>query len=203
MLPSLFNLLATTAYPVPSRVEMIQAVRVASDEAAGAGSTLLARYYEDHPELASGGSEQAMNDFNIIRVAVDDDVARRARPIVDTYERQIAAQQRMIDRLRFLSPAVLMQDALNDVAGTGTARHQHFLEQVDRFHARWRGFIVPLIFQKARVTTFDAVPSFTYAEESIAAVARRVSIAILGLMGPAVPIGWLGLVRLRRYPIVD
>jgi hypothetical protein len=59
-----------------------------------------------------------------------------------------------------------------------------------------------LIFQKARVTTFDAVPSFTYAEESIAAVARRVSIAILGLMGPAMAIGWLGLVRLRRYPIV-
>jgi hypothetical protein len=29
-----------------------------------------------------------------------------------------------------------------------------------------------------------------------------VSIAILGLMGPAVTIGWLGLVRLRRYPIV-
>jgi ABC-2 type transport system permease protein len=71
-----------------------------------------------------------MNDFNIIRVAVDEDVSRRARPVVDRYEQQLTRQQTLIDRLRFLSPAVLMQDALNDVAGTGAARHRHFLGQV-------------------------------------------------------------------------
>ena len=98
LLPSMFNLLATTIYPVPSRVDMIQAVRVASDAATSAGSTLLARYYEDHPELASGGAEQAMNDFSVIRVAVDSDVARRVRPVVDRYEQQLARQQAMIDR---------------------------------------------------------------------------------------------------------
>ena len=105
---------------------------------ASAASTLLARYYEDHPELASGGAEQAMNDFNIVRVAVDDDVARRVRPVVDRYEQQIARQQATIDRLRFLSPAVLMQDALNDVAGTGMPRHRPS-SPGDRYHARWRG----------------------------------------------------------------
>ena len=202
MLPSLFNLVATTLYPVPSRVEMIQAVRVASDEAAGAGSTLLARYYEDHPELASGGAEQAMNDFNIIRVAVDDDVARRARPVVDRYEQQLASQQRIIDRLRFLSPAVLMQDALNEVAGTGSPRHKDFLDQVDRFHAQWRGFVVPLIFQKARVTDAASAPRFIYQEESTSTVARRVLTGWLGLMVPAAVMAWIGLRRLRRYPVV-
>ena len=202
MLPSLFNLLATTIHPVPSRVEMIQAVRVASDEAAGAGSALLARYYEDHPELATGGAEQAMNDFNIIRVAVDDDVAKRARPVVDRYERQLARQQTMIDRLRFLSPAVLMQDALNDVAGTGVPRHRHFLAQVDRYHAQWRGFVVPLIFQKTRVTNADLAPRFEYQEEATAAVVRRVLIAALGMVIPAVLMAFIGLRRLRRYPVV-
>jgi len=202
MLPSLFNLVATTLYPVPSRVEMIQAVRVASDEATGAGSTLLARYYEDHPELASGGAEQAMNDFNAIRVAVDDDVAKRARPVVDRYEQQLARQQQMIDRLRFFSPAVLMQDALNDVAGTGTPRHRHFLEQVDRFHAQWRGFVVPLIFQKARIADAAAAPRFAYEDEATVAVARRVVIGALGLTVPAVLMTGIGVRRLRRYPVV-
>jgi ABC-2 type transport system permease protein len=202
MLPSLFNLLATTAYAIPSRVEMIQAVRVASDEATAAGSTLLARYYEDHPELAAGSPERAMNDFNVIRVAVDDDVARRVRPVVSRYEQQIAGQQRLIDRLRFLSPAILMQDALNDVAGTGTSRHRHFVEQVDRFHARWRGFFVPLIVQKAQLAGFDDVPRFSYREEETSAIARRVLIASLGLVMPAAGLGWLGLRRLGRYPIV-
>jgi ABC-2 type transport system permease protein len=202
MLPALFNLLVTTIYPVPSRVEMIQAVRVASDEAAAAGSALLARYYEDHPELATGGAEQAMNDFNIIRVAVDEDVAKRARPAVDQYERQLARQQTMIDRLRFLSPAVLMQDALNDVAGTGVPRHRYFLEQVDRYHATWRAFVVPLIFQKARVTNADLAPRFEYREEPTTAVAHRVSIAALGLAIPAFVMGVIGIRRLRRYPVV-
>jgi ABC-2 type transport system permease protein len=49
LVPSLLNMAATTAYPVPSRVEMIQAMRIASDDATEEGSKLLARYYEDHP----------------------------------------------------------------------------------------------------------------------------------------------------------
>jgi len=202
LLPSMFNLAATTVYPVPSRVEMIQAVRVASDEATNAGSAALARYYEDHPDLAAGGAEQAMNDFNVVRVAVDDDVARRAKPVVDRYEEQLRRQQRLIDRLRFLSPAVLMQDALSDVAGTGVARHRHFLEQVDRFHAGWRRFIVPLIFQKGRITAFDGVPSFVYQEETTASVARRVAFGLIGLVVPAACLAVAGLWRFRRYPIV-
>ena len=190
LLPSLFNLIATTVHAVPSRVEMIQAVRVASDDASSAGSTLLARYYEDHPELAAGGAEQAMTDFNIVRVAVDDDVSRRVRPVVERYEQQLVRQQRLIDRLRFLSPAIVMQDALNDVAGTGSARHRHFLAQVDRYHAGWRGFVVPLIFQKQKITALDDVPSFSYQEERTRGLVRRVSIDLAGLLVPATAIAW-------------
>jgi ABC-2 type transport system permease protein len=202
LLPSLFNLVATTIYPVPSRVEMIQAMRVASDEASAAGSTLLARYYEDHPELASDAAEQAMTDFNVVRVAVDDDVARRVRPVIARYEQQIAQQQRVIDRLRILSPAILMQDALNDVAGSGTARHRHFLAQVDRFHTRWRGYVLPLIFQKARVTSFEAVPTFAYEEENTSSAAARVAFGVVGMLVPAAALAALGLRRLRRYPVI-
>ncbi len=202
MLPSLFNLAVTTIYPVPSRVEMVQAMREASDDASAEGSKLLASYYEDHPELATGDAEQAMTDFNMIRVAVNDDVERRVRPVVERYERQIAAQQSAIDRLRFLSPAILMQEALNDLSGTGTARHRHFVNQVDRFHAEWRGYFTPLIFQRAQVASFDEVPRFAFVEESTGDVARRAGVGLAGLMLPAALIGWIGLARLRRYPVV-
>ena len=202
MLPSLFNLLATTVYPVPSRVEMVQAVRVASDEANAAGSKLLARYYEDHPELATGDAQQAMNDFNVVRVAVNDDVERRVRPVIDRFEQQVAGQQALIDRLRFLSPAILMQDALNDVAGTGTARHRHFMAQVDEFHRRWRGYFVPLVFRKVRFSAFDEIPRFQFEEETSGTVGGRVAISLVGLLVPALAIGWLGLRRMQRFPIV-
>jgi len=202
VLPAVFNLTATTLYPVPSRMDLVQAVRVASDEANAAGSKLLAGYYEDHPELATGDAAQAMTDFNVIRVAVNDDVERRVRPVVARFETQIASQQRLIDGLRFVSPAVLMQSALNDVAGTGHARHQVFVGQVDAFHAAWRGFFTPLIFQKARFLDYGSAPRFAWVEETSGAVAARVWPSVLGLLLPALAIGWWALGRLKRFPVV-
>jgi hypothetical protein len=46
------------------------------------------------------------------------------------------------------------------------------------------------------------VPSFTFQEESPASMARRVVIAIVGLMLPALGVAWAGVRRLRHYPIV-
>jgi ABC-2 type transport system permease protein len=202
LLPSMLNLLATTLYPVPSRVEMIQAVREASDEANAEGSKLLSKYYEDHPELAAGDATQAMNDFNIIRVAVSADVERRVRPVLDRYEAQLAGQQRVISGLRFLSPAILMQDALNDIAGTGIPRHRHFMAQVTAFHSQWRDHFVPLIFRKAQLAGFSELPSFRYDEEPAAAVAGRVGIALLGLLVPSIGLAVVGRSWLARYPVV-
>jgi len=202
MTPSLFNMAATSFYPVPSRVEMVQAIREAQDEANKGGSQALARFYEDHPELATGDPAQAMNDFNVVRVAVNDDVERRVRPVVNRYEEQIAKQQRVIDSLRFLSPAILMQSALNDIAGTGTDRHRDYLAQVDAYHQQWRDYFVPKIFAKTLIADFDQVPRFGYREEATSVVSARVTVALAGLLVPALVIGAIGLRRLRRFPVV-
>lgn len=202
LVPSLLNMLATTLYPVPSRVQMIQAVREASDEASEQGSVLLARYYEDHPDLAAGGAEQAMNDFNVIRVAVNAEVEARVRPVMARYEAQLERQRTLLARARLLSPAILMQDALNDLSGTGTARHARFLQQVLAYHERWRAHFVPLIFRKAQVERYDTLPTFVFRDEAAAAeVAGRVG-ASLGLMLlPVAGLGAIGWRRLRRFPV--
>lgn len=202
MTPALFNLAATMLYPVPSRVEMVQAMREAQDEANKGGSQALARFYEDHPELATGDPTQAMNDFNVVRVAVNDEVERRVRPVVNHYEAQIASQQQLIDSLRFLSPAILMQAALNDVAGTGTDRHRHYLAQVDAFHREWRDYFVPKIFTKTLIADFDSVPRFQYREEPVGTVASRVVAGVAGLLIPAIVLVVLGFRRMRRFPVV-
>ena len=45
-------------YPVPSRVQMIQAIRTASDSAMAEGFRVLARYYKDHPELVTAADRR-------------------------------------------------------------------------------------------------------------------------------------------------
>jgi ABC-2 type transport system permease protein len=179
----------------------VQAMRVAQDEASKGGAQALARFYDDHPELATGDPAQAMNDFNVVRVAVSNDVERRVRPVVTRYETQLTRQQRMIDSLRFLSPAILMQSALNDIAGTGTDRHRDFLAQVDGYHQQWRDYFVPKIFAKAQIVSFDEIPRFEYREEPTAAVARRVGLGLAGLLGPSAIIAVAGVRRLRRFTV--
>jgi ABC-2 type transport system permease protein len=198
--PTVINLGVTTAYPVPSRVRMIQAIRIASDTATTQGSKLLARYYEDHPELVTT-AEKASTDFNALRVAVNADVERQVRPVVEHYEQQLAAQQRTVGVLRYLSPAIVTQDALSDLAGTGSARHQHFVSLVDRFHREWREFFTPRILQKARVTNHSEIPAFVYVEEPFAHVLVRTSVNLLALAAPALCLAAAGLRRLPRFRI--
>jgi ABC-2 type transport system permease protein len=202
LVPSLLSMAATTMYPVPSRVEMIQAMRVASDEANAEGSKLLARYYEDHPELATGDAQQAMNDFNLVRVAVTSDVERRVKPVLDRYTQQLSAQQHLVGRARFLSPAILMQDALNDVAGTGGPRHANFVRQVEAYHQRWRDYFVRLVFEKRRLQDYSQIPRFVFNEESTADVTRRAAVSLAWLAAASLGIAAVAFMRLRRYPVV-
>jgi ABC-2 type transport system permease protein len=88
----------------------------------------------------------------------------------------------VIDGLRFLSPAILAQDALNDVAGTGTARHREFVRQVEAYHAAWREYFVPKILQKIRLASYEDVPRFRYLEEPLAAALARVLVGAAGLL---------------------
>lgn len=200
LVPSALNLLAETWYPVPSRVRMVQAVREASDEATAAGSRLLSRYYEDHPELAPAEADAtaAMSDFNAVRIAVADDVDRRVRPVLDEYARQLAGQQQLVDRLRFLSPAVLLQDGLNDLAGAGAARHRHFMTQVEAYHAAWRAYFQPRVLRRQPLADYRGVPAFHYEEEALSAVLARTAAASGLLAAPVCLLGLLAAAGLRR-----
>lgn len=202
LVPSLLDMGATALYPVPSRVTMIQTMREASDEANEKGASLLSRYYQDHPELAVGDAGQAMNDFNVVRLAVDAEVQGRVQPVLDRYERQLAAQRRLIAGLRILSPAILMQEALNDLSGTGTARHRYFLDQVSAFHDRWRAYFTPLIVGKRQVERYASLPAFVFEDERAGAAAGRVAASLALMALPAIVLGAIGLRRLRRFPVV-
>lgn len=201
ILPASLNLAVTTFHPVPSRVQMIQAIRLASDEATAQGSRVLAQYYEDHPELAADTTERAMTDFSLVRVAVNNEVERRVQPVVQRYHAQLEAQHRAVSWLRYLSPAVVAQDAMGDIAGTGTARHRHFAALVDEYHQEWREYFVPLIFQRARVTTPDTIPRFEYREEPFRSVAGRTLTGAAALAASALLLAVVGVRRLRRFPV--
>ena len=202
IIPSATALIAATLYPVPSRVEMIQAVRVASREASERGSQLLGAYFADHPELAPEGAVDP-GDYYSRKFVVEDEVSRQIAPLTERFEAQIRGQQSVVEQFRFLSPAVLAQQALNDLSGTGYSRFDHFRSEVGRFADEWKDHFLPQVFRKTVFTAeaFDELPRFSYRAQGPVAIAGRVGGAALMIALSAVLLLGVAWWALRRYPL--
>ena len=203
LIPSLLNVAVKSLHPVPSRVELIQAMRAASTEASAAGSRLLARYYEDHPELAD--SRSSASDFAAVSLAAQEEVDRRIQPVLARFDEQLEHQQSMVDRYRFLSPAIVAQASLFDIAGTSAHRYKHFLALTEEFHRAWSAHLGPRIVRRERLSpeNIDQLPRFQFREEGSDKVAGRVATGIGGLLLPSVLIGWLAMKAVQRAPIAS
>jgi len=166
-------------------------------------SKLMARYLEDHPELVST-SQDSMAQYAVRSVAMMDEIERRVQPVLQQFEDQIAKQQTLVDRYRFLSPAILTQSALYDLAGTNAFRYKHFLGLTERFHRQWRDYFNPLILRNAKLgpENIERIPSFEFQEESLSAVLGRVSVSAAGLVALTALAAGIAFRALRRYSII-
>jgi ABC-2 type transport system permease protein len=202
VLPSLLGLAVAARYPVPSRTLLVHAMRVAANDADRRGAELLEKYFQDHPELTGGGKPD-LGDFYTRYLSAEQDVEKRVAPVLERYDAALLAQQRMVSRLRLLSPAIAMQEALNDIAGTGLARHRRFLGQAWSFAEETKAFFMPRIFRREILSEadYDALPQFRFAEEPSGEVLRRVLPGLAWILLAAAVVGGVGLARLRRYAI--
>ncbi len=198
VVPAAAQLGVSALYPVPSRVALVGATRDASLDAQRRGSEVLSAYFEDHPELAPKGTRT--EGYWPTALAVQDEAARATAPVVAAFQSQLDAQQSALELLRFVSPALAFQQALQDVAGTGGARHAHFLRQVDRFHASWREALLPRVFAGDTLGAADhaRLPRFAYVEQPGADVVPRVALGVLALAWPTLLALGLGLLWLGR-----
>ena len=144
VLPAAINIASGLLHPLPSRVQMVTAQREASNDAVNRRSELLARYLEDHPEMA-GGVVAEEPGLGALAWAATDAVNRHLEEVTGEHDARRAEQIALVRRYRFLSPALLAQEVLIDAAGTGDARFASFQSQVRAFAEQWREFFVPAI----------------------------------------------------------
>ncbi len=192
VLPAAINIAAGLLHPLPSRVEMITAQREASNDAVNRRSELLARYLEDHPEMASGVVADEPG-LGALAWAATDAVNGHLEQVTAVHAARRAEQLALIGRYRFLSPALLTQEVLIDAAGTGDARFARFRSQVRAFAEQWRQFFVPAILADERMTAavLPGVPSFRFVDEQPVDVARRAAVPLL-VLGVLVALAGVG-----------
>ena len=197
VVPGLLNVAVQVASPVPSRLDFVIAMREASTEASRASAKLLAEYYHEHPELASNGSQ---GGFLPAFYASEREVERRLEPLMDDYEQRLTRQQQLVGLWRFVSPAVLAQEALIELAGSGLERQRSSNAQARDFLARWHEALAPKIFlgESLLPSDYDRLPSFEFAEPPVSFL--RFFGAVLGLLLPSLGVLMWTRRRLDRMP---
>ena len=183
VVPAALNLAAGLLHPLPSRVEMITVQREASNEAVNRRSELLARYLEDHPEMAGGVIPDSVNTAALSWAATDE-VNRRLEEVTRVYEERLQGQRDLVRRYRYASPALLAHSALLETAGTGDGRFDDFERQVRAFAEEWKAFFVPALLAGEQMSpdVVDGLPAFSYQEEPPSVSRARVLPPLLALL---------------------
>ncbi len=162
--PALLSVSAAALHPTPSRVALVTQTREASEAVKKEGSKLLSRYYEDHPELLPKGQPVDSTNFSLLYMRTQLAVEEAIRPAEARFERQLAKQQQLVRNYRFLSPAVFMQQSLNQAAGTGESRYVDFKKQVWAYYRTFQSYFARKVFRKETMTPADVdhIPAFRY-----------------------------------------
>ena len=200
--PSAVNLLIAVRYPMPSRVEAAVQARAATQDATVQGSRQLGQFLQDHPTSGSVGRE-GMRQFAMLQAQRDQRVADRLQAVESTFNAQLDKQLRLASWLSVLSPTMVAQGVLLDVAGTSRSRFDRFREEAASFQRQWRAYFEPRVLDAATLTPaeYAAAPSFAYVDESIAPVARRIALPVFVMAAAAFALLVLGFRGYRGYSL--
>jgi ABC-2 type transport system permease protein len=189
VVPGLASVAVDAIYPSPSRVELVNLARAAASEAEAQTTELEG----DHGKPAAADSGRRA-------VKMQAAFEQQVGPVLSRFREQNARQQAMVDKLRFISPAILLNEGLSDIAGGSVGRHQHFSAQTDAFHAELKQFFAERVERGAQLTAvdYDAMPQFVYQEPPDAELAGRVGASLLALVLAAAGLLALAAARLKR-----
>jgi ABC-2 type transport system permease protein len=165
--PSVLNQTASTLYPMPSRTILISEMREHKAEATKKQDEILDNFLRDHPEYAINDSTQSRNFYHRY-MASQKIVKEELEPIVGEYEDQLQKQQEWSRKLQWLSPAIVVQESLNQLAGTSTADYENYRGQVIEFAETWRTHLITFLYNNATFSQQDyaSLPQFTYSNNT-------------------------------------
>lgn len=190
--------------PIPPRTELAIATRDAETRSRRPVE-LLRAYYREHPDRYPTHPDFDVNvyDFPLYWFAIQREVDRLMHETLAAYDRAVADRRSLVSRVQAALPPVLAQESLNDLAGTGQARHRRFLQQVEAFHREHIAFFEPLIVSKTdlRREDYARMPRFVFVEEPSRPLALRVGGKISILWELAVALLALACLRRSRSPI--
>ncbi|WP_299465206.1 DUF3526 domain-containing protein [uncultured Microscilla sp.] len=171
MVPSLINQLSASIYPMPSRTILINEVRKAQAAADKAQDKILDEFLRNHPEIVVSREAKEGTAYRWWQryFASKEVVEKQMMPLLKKFDQKLVQQQQLERRLRFLSPSVMMQDVLNELAKTSTDHYRAYRQSVSRFTKKWKDFFIPMVYAEKEFTKemVNKWPQFTFDESKI------------------------------------
>ncbi len=199
--PAVLNLAAKSFYPLPSRIEMVQAMRLGDEQAAKESGFERAYRADLLRKSEEAALEASVNDFYLKVLPLEKQAEAIASPIFEKFESRKKQQQNFAENLKYLSPAAITQIAISELANHSAANFNDFNEQVAQYHEEWRNYFFQPVMENRKLSRAEVVniPRFTYEPESDGVVAGRIFGNVVALFLFAAAVIWFGFTQLRRY----
>lgn len=168
LIPSLVNQLAKEMNPIPSRLSVINHHQAMYNEMEQNLSDEMKKLYEKHPDWKSDDPVTAdlsnSTGWNINYLAKQYIAQIKHKPMADYYEDLVDKRNKSVDSFKFLSPSMILQSALVDMAGTSSRYYRSYLRQAQQYADTYRQYVFKRIFTNHHFThvEIENLPVFNF-----------------------------------------
>lgn len=184
VMPALIGAVGEAFYPAPSRLAYQSEMRQAQGMANREVDRLTSAFLLDHPDLTV--SEDEVPSYHRRVYLANREVEQRTAPILESFEDARENRQNLFSAVQYLSPAIVVENALDAAAGADTQRYLRFQSEARTVLAELSSRVGPAIVARRRISVaeFDAIPRFRFEEKPGAHVLteRTTSLIYLALL---------------------
>ncbi|WP_103865011.1 DUF3526 domain-containing protein [Aquimarina sp. I32.4] len=180
LIPAIMGQLSSSFYPIPSRTKMLNEMRALKAETTKKQDKILDNFLRDHPEYASK-DDQGKTSFWHRYMASQRIINDELSLLQDKYDGQLRKQHELIQQFQYTSPAIIVQQSLNAMAGTSSTNYEDYRNQVASFAQQWQDFFIPLLYKNKEFTKeqYADFPKFTYQSEAEVTITTKIVVLVL------------------------
>ena len=160
IIPSFVNIVASSIYPSPSRVEYVTAKRDIEKEFEKKEEAILEKYYEENPSENDNKTTDRFRRYWNKKFIFLTEKNKFMKAFESKFENQSMNQRKFTNSLSWFSPAIILQNTMNEIAETDTQHYLNFQNEAKVFQKEWTTYFYTKYknHQKLTVEDFNNFP---------------------------------------------
>lgn len=173
LVPSAINQIGKEIHPLPSRLEIVNHHQESYNQIEKNLDNEMKNLYKLHPDWYSEDPDTKdmshPTGWNINYLAKEYVTQLKHQPVSEAYEAQVDSKNSWFGKFRLLSPAMILQEALADMAGTSTKYYRSYLRQAHNYTNDYRQYVFKGIFTNHAfsVDEIKNLPKFHFDEQQV------------------------------------